>query len=141
MKFTTEITRGAALVHLKGREMAMGEADLGLRHVLSELSTAGIRKVFLDLSRVREIDGACLQEILAWGRRFEDLGGELALVRPAISDLSTMIALLEELRSFPSTDEAFAAGPVERRIRLVAQGARHMLDDLFGRRARVPAGA
>ena len=142
MKFHTEISRGAAVVQPRGREMVMGDADVGMSNVLNELAAAGVRRVFLDLSRVRDIDGACLQEILAWGRRFKKLGGELALMSPGLNNVSSLVTLLEEIRSYPDRSEALEASGVRvSRMKIVTDGARRMLDDVLGKKVplRVPA--
>lgn len=139
MKFHTEITKGAAIIQPRGREMAMGEADIELRHVFMELQAAGVRTMILDLSRVREIDGACLQEILSFAKELEQAGGELALMSPALNDVSSLVTLLQDLRSYPGREEAFGARTS--RMRIVADGALKMLDDVLGKRValKVPA--
>lgn len=139
MKFHTEITKGAAIIQPRGREMAMGEADIELRHVFLELRDAGVRTMILDLSRVRKIDGPCLQEILSFGKELEAAGGELALMSPGIDDVSSLVTLLQDLRSYPGREEALG-GRVSR-MKVVASGALRMLDDVLGKKValKVPA--
>jgi len=125
----------------RGRQMVMGDADVGLGHVLKELTDAGVRQIFIDLSRVRNIDGACLQEILAWGRRLKAEGGELALMSPGLSDVSSLVTLLHDMRSFSTREEALGATRNASRMRVVTEGARKVLDDVLGKTValRVPA--
>ena len=131
MKFHTEITKGAAIIQPRGREMAMGEADIELRHVFMELRDAGVHTMILDLSRVRKIDGACIQEILSFGKELESAGGELALMSPGLNDVSSLVTLLHDLRSYPCKEEALVARVP--RMKIVAKGARRMLDDVLGK--------
>jgi len=134
MKVHTEITGGAAHVTVRCREMVMCDADLTLRGAFNELTQAGVRRIFLDLSRVRTIDGACLQELLSWGRRLADQGGELALVNPGLNDVTSVVTLLRDLRSFPDREEALSAAPPPvRRMRLLPKGRLKILDRIFGK--------
>ena len=141
MKFHTEIRKGAAVVKPRARRMVMGDGDIGLRHVLKELTDAGIRTIYLDLSKVRDVDGACLQEILVWGRRLKSLGGELALMSPALSDVSSLVTLLQDMRSFADLDDALGASERPSRLKVVADGALKVLDDVLGKTIalKVPA--
>lgn len=142
MKIQTQFTGGAAHVRPCGREMAKGEADMDLRRTFQGLTSAGVRRILLDLSRVREIDGACLQEILSWGRRIAAMEGELVLIDPGLNDIESLVCLLRDLRSFSDVKEALEAGvPSRRRIRLARRRALRVLDKLFADQTIVGATA
>jgi hypothetical protein len=121
--------------------MAKGEADMELRKTFQGLTSAGVRRIFLDMSRVREIDGACLQEVLSWGRRIAAMGGELALIRPGFNDIESLICLLRDLRSFSDVEEGLKAGISRRRIRLARKRPLRVLDRLFADQTIVGATA
>lgn len=76
--------RGAAVVQLAGTSIdnvTAAELDPELRSTAETLITAGVRRIVVDMARVRVVDSCGLAVLLYLKRLVHHLGGRIALVR------------------------------------------------------------
>ena len=79
MTASTRLVGGVTIVDLSGR-IVLGEGSAGLRDLLRNLVSEGIKKILLNLRNVDYIDSSGLGELVSAFTSMRSKGGELKLL-------------------------------------------------------------
>jgi anti-sigma B factor antagonist len=95
------------ILDLKGK-MTLGEGDEMLRNKINAVSSAGVKKILLNLGEVPYIDSAGLGEVVRTFTTVSRQGGSLKLLNltKRIQDLLAITKLLTVFETYDSESEA-----------------------------------
>jgi anti-sigma B factor antagonist len=79
MTASTRVVGGVTIVDLSGR-IVLGEGSAGVRDLVRELMSEGIRKILLNLRNVDYVDSSGLGELVCAFTSMRSQGGELKLL-------------------------------------------------------------
>jgi len=117
MRIRIEVQDGAVVVRALGWSLRTGSGARRLWDALEGLLRNEVRRVVLDLGRVRFLDGGALEGVLAGERSFRRSGARLHLVAPSLVFAPYLVRLRSDLQAFPDLAralEGFAAPEVPR---------------------------
>ena len=103
MTASTRLVGGVTIVDLSGR-IVLGEGSAGLRDLLRNLVSEGIKKILLNLRNVDYIDSSGLGELVSAFTSMRSQGGELKLLN-LTKRVRTLLQITKLLTIFDITDD------------------------------------
>ena len=118
LEITQREYEGIQILDLKGR-LTLGQEDLDFRSELERLLTAGMYRVALNLSDLRELDSTGLGTLLSALRKLRQAGGTLAIynMHPAHIEQMVEAQLEAALEVFPTEQDAIDSFFPDRKIK------------------------
>lgn len=109
MKMTanTRVVGGVTIVDLSGR-IVLGEESAGVRDLVRELISEGIRKILLNLRNVDYVDSSGLGELVCAFTSMRSHGGELKLLN-VTRRLRSLLQITKLITIFEITDDEAAS--------------------------------
>lgn len=110
MKATVRQIGQVAVVDLSGR-VTIGEGDVVLREVVTELLENGQKSILLNMEKVKYMDSAGIGELVACYKRAKEKGGTVKLLNPSgkVYDLLQLTKLEEVFDTFRDEKEALVS--------------------------------
>jgi len=103
MTASTRLVGGVTIVDLSGR-IVLGEGSAGLRDLLRNLVSEGIKKILLNLRNVDYIDSSGLGELVSAFTSMRSQGGELKLLN-LTKRVRALLQITKLLTVFDITDD------------------------------------
>jgi anti-sigma B factor antagonist len=103
MPASTRLVGGVTIVDLSGR-IVLGEGSAGLRDLLRNLVSEGIKKILLNLRNVDYIDSSGLGELVSAFTSMRSQGGELKLLN-LTKRVRALLQITKLLTVFDITDD------------------------------------
>ena len=103
MTASTRLVGGVTIVDLSGR-IVLGEGSAGLRDLLRNLVSEGIKKILLNLRNVDYIDSSGLGELVSAFTSMRSQGGELKLLNLS-KRVRALLQITKLLTVFDITDD------------------------------------
>lgn len=109
MKMTanTRVVGGVTIVDLGGR-IVLGEGSAGVRDLVRELISEGIRKILLNLRNVDYVDSSGLGELVCAFTSMRSQGGELKLLN-VTRRVRSLLQITKLISVFEITDDEAAS--------------------------------
>lgn len=109
MKMTanTRVVGGVTIVDVSGR-IVLGEGSPGVRDLVRELISEGIRKILLNLRNVDYIDSSGLGELVCAFTSMRSQGGELKLLN-VTRRVRSLLQITKLISVFEITDDEAAS--------------------------------
>lgn len=103
MTASTRLVGGVTIVDLGGR-IVLGEESAGLRDLVRNLASEGIKKILLNLRNVDYIDSSGLGEMVSAFTSIRSQGGELKLLN-LTKRVRSLLQITKLLTVFDVTDD------------------------------------
>jgi anti-sigma B factor antagonist len=107
MTANTRVVGGVTIVDLSGR-IVLGEGSAGVRDLVRELISEGIRKILLNLSNVDYVDSSGLGELVCAFTSMRSQGGELKLLN-VTRRVRSLLQITKLISVFEITDDETAS--------------------------------
>lgn len=107
MKYTKKDVGDVTIVALSGK-ITIGEGDIALKNIITEVLDEGKKKILFDLQGVKYMDSAGIGELIRCYTTVTNNGGKLKLLNltKKIKDLLTITKLITIFDDFTDEDEA-----------------------------------
>ena len=103
MTASTRLVGGVTIVDLSGR-IVLGEGSAGLRDLVRNLVSEGIKKILLNLRNVDYIDSSGLGELVSAFTKMRSQGGELKLLN-LTRRVRSLLQITKLITVFDITDD------------------------------------
>jgi anti-sigma B factor antagonist len=107
MTASTRVVGGVTIVDLSGR-IVLGEGSAGVRDLVRELISEGIRKILLNLRNVDYVDSSGLGELVCAFTSMRSHGGELKLLH-VTRRVRSLLQITKLISIFEITDDEAAS--------------------------------
>jgi anti-sigma B factor antagonist len=107
MTTNTRVVGGVTIVDLSGR-IVLGEGSAGVRDLVRELISEGIRKILLNLRNVDYVDSSGLGELVCAFTSMRSHGGELKLLN-VTRRVRSLLQITKLMSIFEITDDEAAS--------------------------------
>lgn len=107
MTANTRVVGGVTIVDLSGR-IVLGEGSTGVRNLVRELISDGIRKILLNLRDVDYVDSSGLGELVCAFTSMRSHGGELKLLH-VTRRVRSLLQITKLISVFEITDDETAS--------------------------------
>ena len=107
MTANTRVVGGVTIVDLSGR-IVLGEGSAGVRNLVRELISDGIRKILLNLRDVDYVDSSGLGELVCAFTSMRSHGGELKLLH-VTRRVRSLLQITKLISVFEITDDETAS--------------------------------
>lgn len=110
MKIESRKEEGVVILALAGR-LEIGSGDVLLRETVQRLLDDGVKKILLDLGKVRMMDSSGLGELVACKKRAVDRGATIKLlhVEDRVAEILEMTRLIGVFETYDDPIDAIAS--------------------------------